>query len=158
MDKIEKMAQLVKEWEKASNSAENGIAAMFGTTEESAGSYEKMWNYAKNNGFINPFTGTITDRPILKIYANYKLLGSRGIVYTYASQQSDIFDELYIEIPEGFNVYDQADGMGLIISADEGYDYEVDELLTNASDNPAFVYVGKDGRYCTIKCKVLEEV
>ena len=34
MDKIEKMAQLVKEWEKASNSAENGIAAMFGTTED----------------------------------------------------------------------------------------------------------------------------
>lgn len=158
MDKIEKMAQLVKKWEKASNETENGIIAMFGTTEESGKALNAMWDYAKKNGFVNPFTKTLTDRPILKIYSNYRVLGIREVVYTYASHQLDIFDELYIEIPEGFKIYDQAAGIGLIISTDEGYDYTVDELLKNVDDTPAFAYVGKDGGYRTIKCKVLEEV
>lgn len=157
MDKIEKMAQLVKEWEKASNGVENGIVAMFGVIEESGNALEEMWDYARKNGFVNPFTKTITDRPILEIYANHGVLShEKDAVYTYANKQSEITDKLYIEIPKGFKVYEQADGTEIILSADEGYDYTVDELLENVGNSPAFVYVGKDGGYRTFKCRVLE--
>ncbi len=107
---------------------------------------------------LNPFTKTITDRPIIKIYANYGVLAhEKTTVYTYANNASEIYDEIYIEIPEGFKVYEQADGIGIILSADKGYDYTVDDLLRNVGGTPAFVYVGKDGRRRTSKCKILEE-
>lgn len=155
MDKIEKMQELVKDWEKSSNES---VSAMFGATQESGEAFEKMWDYAKRNGFVNPITGTITERPVIKIYANHGVLAhEKETVYTYSNRQSKFCDEIYIEIPEGFKVYDQADGIGIILSADEGYDYVVDELLKNVGDSPAFAYVGKDGGHRTIKCKVLEE-
>ena len=159
MDKIEKMQELVKEFEKASDGTQNGIAAMFGATEESSNAFNEMWDYARENGFVNPFTKTITDRPVIKIYANYGVLPhEKETVYTYSSKQSEICEELYIEIPEGFKVYEQVDGAGTILSADEGYDYTVDELLKNVGGSPAFAYVGKDGGYRTFKCRILEEV
>lgn len=159
MDKIEKMEKITEEWEKAINNAEDRVAAMFGATEESDKTFNAMWDYARKNGFVNPLTGTITDRPVIKIYANYGVLSSeRKIVYTYSSKASEIFDEIYIEIPAGFKVYDQSDGIGIILSADEGYDYTVDELLKNVGDAPVFCYVGKDGGYRAIKCRVVEIV
>lgn len=159
MDKIEKMDLLCKTWDDMSDGNKYGIAAMFGVTEESEKAFNEMWDYAKNNGFVNPFTGTITDRPVIKIYANYGVISSeKKTVYTYSSKGFEICDEIYIEIPEGFKVYDQADGIGIILSADEGYDYTVDELLKNVGDAPAFCYVGKDGGYRTIKCRVVEIV
>lgn len=168
MDKIEKMEQLVKAWEKASNGVENGIAAMFGATEESEAAFNQMWDYARKNGFVDPFTSTITERPILKIYANSGVLAhEKQTVYTYANKESDVCEEIYIEVPEGFKVYDQSDGMGIILSTDDGYDYTVDELLgnindapvlTKVNDAPVFKYVGKDGGHRTFKCKVLEAI
>ena len=153
MDKLEKMQELVKEFEKY------GVDAMFGTTEESANAANEMWDYARDNGFVNPFTNTITDRPVLMIYANYGLLAhEKEAVYTYSSKQSEICEELYIEIPEGFKIYEQTGGTGIILNAEEGYDYTVDELLKNVGGSPAFAYVGKDGGYRTFKCRVLEEV
>ncbi len=158
MDKIEKMQELVKEFKKASDVTKNGIAAMFLETEESSNAFNKMWDYARENGFVNPFTKTTTDRPVIKIYANYGVLShEKEAVYTYANC-ADTYDELYIEIPEGFKVYENADGEGIILSTDEGYDYTVDELLRNVGDAPAFAYVGKDGGYRTFKCRILEEV
>lgn len=133
MDKIEKMAQLMR-------------------IEDDA-----MWDFARKNGFVNPYTGTITDRPVLRIYANYGVLShEKQVVYTYANTISDIYEEVYVEVPEGFKVYDSADGLSIIISASEGYDYMVDELLKNVGGVPAFVYVGKDGGHRTVKCRVLE--
>ena len=159
MDKIEKMAQLVKELEKASNGVENGIAAMFGATEESGAAFNQMWDYARKNGFVDPITGTITERPILKIYANFGVLAhEKQTVYTYASKQSEVYEEIYIEVLEGFKVYDQEAGTGIVLSADEGYDYSVDELLKNVGGAPAFVYIGKDGGYRTFNSRVLEEL
>lgn len=156
MDKIEKMQELVKKWEKYSNES---VASMFGVTKESGEAFEKMWDYAKRNGFVNPITGTITDRPVIKIYANYGVLShEKETVYTYSSKQSEFCDEMYIEIPEGFKVYNHEDGIDIILSTDEGYDYAVDELLKNVGDSPTFAYVGKDGGYRSIKCKVLEEI
>lgn len=158
MDKIEKMAQLVKKNTEASDGQKHGIAAMFGATEESAKAFNEMWEYARKNGFVNPFTKTITNRPILKIYANYGVLASeKKAVYSYSNPITEINDELYIEIPGGFKVYDSTNSAEIILSTEDGYDYTVDELLKNVGDAPSFVYVGKDGGYRTIKCMVLQE-
>lgn len=153
MDKIEKMAQLVRDYEKASNGAET----MFELTEESGKAFDQMWDYAKNNGFVNPFTETLTDRPVIKIYANYGVLShEKETVFTYANNVSEIYDEIYIEIPEKFKVYGNDSDTEILLSANDGYDYTVDELIKNIGDVPSFVYVGKDGGYRTIKCKVLD--
>lgn len=156
MDKIKKMHKLVQEWQKLSSES---VSAMFGSTQESGEAFEKMWDYAKRNGFVNPITGTITDCPVIKIYANHGVLSrEKETVYTYSNKKSEFFDEIYIEIPESFKVYNQEGGTEIILSADGGYDYTVDELLKNVGDSPAFSYIGKNGVYHTIKCKVLEEI
>ena len=55
MSKLETMRQLVEEYDKV---VARSVADMFGMTEESASAHEKMWNFARENGFVDEM-GTI---------------------------------------------------------------------------------------------------
>lgn len=81
----------------------------------------------------------------IKIYCNYGVLGAeKRKKYTFGGPDStaDCFDELMVEIPEGWELFENDMGK-LMVKAPWGWDYEINEVL-QGDENPCFYALDKN--------------
>lgn len=92
----------------------------------------------------------------IKVCKSYNVLG-RGIVYSQYPA-SDIYDEITIKIPEGFEAYENAAGE-IVVKKENGSAYLLGEILTRAnnSDKPIFRWIEDFGKYHSAKVEIVEE-
>lgn len=73
---------------------------------------------------------------IISIYKSYGVLAhEKEPVYTYGNPASEIYDVVSVEIPETFSPCEAVNDNILVHVG--GYDYLINEVLTNAGDAPA---------------------
>lgn len=144
MNKIERMAQLMREQEEKCSGS---IAAMFGVTKESADAFGEMWDYAKANGFVHP-NGHIMDRQFIEIYKNYGCLGAeKRAVYTYGGQAETAVcsDTLFVKIPEGWELDENIMGEK-IVTDPYGENWTINQVL-GGDEIPYLMAIGHGERY-----------
>lgn len=76
---------------------------------------------------------------IISIYKSYGVLAhEKEPVYTYGNPASEIYDVASVEIPEAFKPREAVHiASDTILVHVGGYDYLINEVLTNAGDAPA---------------------
>lgn len=73
---------------------------------------------------------------IISIYKSYGVLAhEKEPVYTYGNPASEIYDVVSVEIPETFSPCEAVNDNILVHVG--GYDYLINEVLTNAGEAPA---------------------
>ena len=73
---------------------------------------------------------------IISIYKSYGVLAhEKEPVYTYGNPASEIYDVVSVEIPETFKPCEAVNDNILVHVG--GYDYLINEVLTNVGDAPA---------------------
>ena len=73
---------------------------------------------------------------IVNLYKSYGVLAhEKEPVYTYSNPASEIYDMVSVEIPETFKPCEAVNDNILVHVG--GYDYLINEVLTNAGDAPA---------------------
>lgn len=79
----------------------------------------------------------------VKIYANYGILGKEKKI-VYGVCHSEIYDEVEIEIPDGFELY-QNSWEAECIKVPCGDSYMLSELLAEKNNAPCFKWYDKNG-------------
>ena len=93
-----------------------------------------------------------------KIYKNYGCLAAeKRIIYTHRMPQSTAVcsDEITIEIPEGWEPYEN-DAGNMLLMAPWGWGYDINELL-GGNENPYFIAIDKNGKEKRIQLKIINE-
>lgn len=75
-----------------------------------------------------------------KIFANYGVLGAeKRIVYSCITPCSDIYDEIFVQLPENdsFTLYENYIG-DLMVEATWGDSYTIHDVLNDLHDRPLF--------------------
>ena len=90
----------------------------------------------------------------MKIYRNYGVLGAeKRFVYT-GRPISNLYEELEIEIPAGWEAYETVTG-SVAVSSPWGWNYSLDEVLTG-DDRPMFWAITAEGKYYSRVLKIVE--
>lgn len=93
----------------------------------------------------------------IEIYCNYGVLAAeKRNVYTYSGEHpnASCSDTMTVEIPEGWDIFQSQIGK-VMVTAPWGWDYDINEVLTDIKGRPAFRTMDKNGRY---KIYFLKEV
>lgn len=76
----------------------------------------------------------------MKVYKSYGVLAhEKQPVYTVGRPASDIYDEVNVDLPSGWEIAPNAYGETLICSPD-GVTYLANEILSNWGDAPALIW------------------
>ena len=86
----------------------------------------------------------------MKLYANYGMLGHEKETVYSATAHGEIFDTIYVELPEGWAIVDAIGGIAL--ESPWGWVYSPDEVITTIGDEPWIEARDKD--YNTYKRKL----
>ena len=95
---------------------------------------------------------------ILKIYCNYGCLSAeKRNVYTYGAPgtTATCWDEMEVEVPEGWELYENRIGKTMVISP-WGEGYEINEVL-QGNEKPCFYALDHGGKGHRYFLKEMEE-
>lgn len=96
----------------------------------------------------------------IDIYCNYGVLGAeKRNVYTYGEPhfRGTYSDEMTVIVPDGWELYGTISG-GAGVTAPWGWDYEINEILSDVNGHPAFIALDKNGRPRTAYLYTAEEL
>lgn len=96
----------------------------------------------------------------IKIYKNYGVLGAeKRNVYTYGGEhvRATSSDEMTVLVPEEWEVYVCHTGQ-LAVKSPWGWNYGINDVLTDVNGHPAFRVLDKNGRPHTTYLYTAEEL
>lgn len=154
IEKRAKMKELIEKWEKIKT---NSIADMFLSTNESSDAFSEMWDFAKENGFVDKNGSMSLDCEKLVIYKNYGCLAAEKInVYTYSAPEASAkcYDRIVVKIPDGWETFENYMGE-TILTAPWGKNYTVHSVL-GGNEYPYFRTFGNGENICLDVIEVIE--
>lgn len=140
MNKREKMKELIKKYE---NISSQSIPDMCAATEEASKAFNDMWDFAKENGFVNSNGVISLDCESIEIYKNYGCLSAeKKYIYTYGNPEATAkcYDIISVKIPDGWETYENLAGETILNSPDRK-NYTVHEVLCG-DEYPCFRVFG----------------
>ena len=108
----------------------------------------------KNNGSVCRDSGREIKEDsmqTIEIYKNYGVLGAeKRTVYTFSAEHphATYHDKIKVVVPDGWTIY-QNQMRQMMITSPWGWNYNVDELLTNINGRAAFRGMDRNMRYKT---------
>lgn len=93
-----------------------------------------------------------------KIFANYGVLAAeKRTVYSYITPCSDIYDEVYVELPENdsFSLYENYMG-DLMVETAWGDRYTIHDVLNDLHDRPVFNALENGNKWHRVYLKEVE--
>lgn len=96
----------------------------------------------------------------IDIYCNYGVLGAeKRNVYTYGAPhfRGVCSDQMTVIIPDGWELYETISG-STGVTAPWGWDYELNEVLSDLNGHPVFKAMDKNGRPKTAYLYTEEEL
>ena len=92
----------------------------------------------------------------IKVYASYGVLAHEKQPFYSQYPASDIYDELYISVPEGWEAWEAENGR-IIVKKHGGFTYTLDEVLTNTrTGKPVFQWVENFGETHSAHVEIVE--
>ncbi len=96
----------------------------------------------------------------IEIYCNYGVLGAeKRNIYTFGAESSHgiCSDKMTVLVPDDWKLYSSPTGM-LMTEAPWGWNYDINEVLTDIQGHPAFQAFDKSGRPVTAFLYTREEL
>lgn len=96
----------------------------------------------------------------IDIYVNYGVLGAeKRNIYTFGAEhpRAACSDKMTVVVPEGWELYQSKAGQTMI-TAPWGWDYDINEILTDINGRAAFRVLDKNMEYNTVFLFTPEEL